>query len=169
MNASITTPRLRSTPRSPRSTTGSDPALDRSVGGGGGQKKKLAHECHRCDYSPHYDDCIFPQGSESEEEEYHKKKKRSASKTPSERSSSGESGESPRKSRASPPICAHLSLFTFDPREKLQEVQEAQEEGQEETTQVCKSTHTHALKTMDSLAITPLFFKLPHKCFVIVT
>lgn len=33
------------------------------------------------------------QGSESEEEEYHKKKKRSQSKSPSERSSSGESGE----------------------------------------------------------------------------
>uniref|UniRef100_A0A673CU61 Pre-mRNA-processing factor 40 homolog A n=1 Tax=Sphaeramia orbicularis TaxID=375764 RepID=A0A673CU61_9TELE len=35
--------------------------------------------------------CCF--GSESEEEEYHKKKKRSQSKSPSERSSSGESGE----------------------------------------------------------------------------
>lgn len=36
---------------------------------------------------------MFWQGSESEDEEYHKKKKRSQSKSPSERSSSGESGE----------------------------------------------------------------------------
>lgn len=36
---------------------------------------------------------MFSQGSESEDEEYHKKKKRSQSKSPSERSSSGESGE----------------------------------------------------------------------------
>lgn len=36
---------------------------------------------------------MFLQGSESEEDEYHKKKKRSQSKSPSERSSSGESGQ----------------------------------------------------------------------------
>lgn len=36
---------------------------------------------------------MYQQGSESEDEEYHKKKKRSQSKSPSERSSSGESGE----------------------------------------------------------------------------
>lgn len=40
-----------------------------------------------------YCGCCRRQGSESEEEEYHKKKKRSQSKSPSERSSSGESGE----------------------------------------------------------------------------
>lgn len=31
MNANITIPRQRNTPRSPRNTTGNDPALDRSV------------------------------------------------------------------------------------------------------------------------------------------
>lgn len=36
---------------------------------------------------------LLSKASESEEEEYHKKKKRSQSKSPSERSSSGESGE----------------------------------------------------------------------------
>jgi len=40
-----------------------------------------------------YSSSLLWQGSESEEEEYHKKKKRSQSKSPSERSSSGESGE----------------------------------------------------------------------------
>lgn len=44
-------------------------------------------------WSLNYLPSLLRQGSESEDEEYHKKKKRSQSKSPSEHSSSGESGE----------------------------------------------------------------------------
>lgn len=66
----------------------------RSVRGPKWRRRELAvAECHQCS-------SLCWQGSESEEEDYHKKKKRSQSKSPSERSSSGESGEWPPQLRS---------------------------------------------------------------------
>lgn len=103
MNANTTTLRQRSTQRSPRSTTGNVPALDRSVVPTTvlGLDNELWANIPAVNNLPprsclvdlSYLTSMFWQGSESEDEEYHKKKKRSQSKSPSERSSSGESGE----------------------------------------------------------------------------
>lgn len=86
-SVNITTRKLKSTPRNPRNTTESALDLDRWVG------LTLAFALRTHKPLTRAVSVCRHKGSESEEDEFHsKKKKRSTSKSPSEHSSSGESG-----------------------------------------------------------------------------